>query len=667
MKNNRLYKWCVFVGIGFFALASILYAEEMPLEMPAQPVSAPPPTAFQPLTPQANTEAATPKARLWNLQDADILSVINEVSQETGKNFVVDPRVNGKISLISSKPIKREEVYQVFLSVLGILGYSAIPSGDIIKIVPNMESGEQATAVANLYSPGKGDEVVVRVVPLKNVSATQLIPVLRPLLPQWANISSYSPGNVLILLGRAENLQRLVSIIQEVDEASNNSIQVVPLHYAQATQVASVLSNLQNAARSSGEMPNISIAVDERSNSILLSGSKTMRLRMRVLISQLDAPSVAPAGNTEVVYLRYLEAKTFAPLLGKIAQNMAGKDSGGAPAGAAANSPQSGAKPVNSTLIQAEPNSNAIVITAPPALMKALKAVIAKLDIRPAQVLVEGVIAQVDESDLKSLGIQWGNVTPNGSVQPTVVTDYAQLGAGVVGIIPSTHLQAVLSLLQNESGVDILSTPQVMILDNHKATLEIGQDVPEQTGAYSTTGSTGTVTPFNTIGRKPVTLRLDVTPQINLGSAVRLNIKLKNDTLQNPQNPGLNPIINTSRIENSVIVNSDDILVLGGLMSDSNNENVNKIPILGDLPGVGALFTQKTRSQSKKNLMVFIKPVIVHDSDDAMTITESRYTDIRREQSNFRDELSHIGGKSLEPKLPAWNPASELPKPFETQ
>ena len=672
MKNKQFSKLCWLVGTSFFTLASVLYAEEIPVNLPAIPQASQPADSFQPVNVQAKAEPAKPQTRLWNLQDADILSVINEVSQETGKNFVVDPRVSGKISLISSKPLKHEEVYQVFLSVLGMLGYSAIPSGNVVKIIPNMESGEQATAVANLYSPGKGDEVVVRVVPLKNVSATQLIPVLRPLLPQWANISSYSPGNVLILLGRAENLQRLVSIIQEVDEASNNSIQMIPLHYAQATQVATVLNNLQASARSSGEMPNISIAVDERSNSILLSGSKAMRLRIRVLISQLDAPAASPAGNTEVIYLRYLEAKTFAPLLGKIAQNIAGKDSGSsgvypsASAGATTGAATAESKLMNSTLIQAEPNSNAVIVTAPPALMKALKAVIAKLDIRPAQVLVEGVIAQVDESDLKSLGIQWGSIAPNGSVQPTVVTDFAQLGAGIVGIIPSTQLRAVLSVLQNENGVDILSTPQVMILDNHKATIEIGQDVPEQTGSYATTGQTGTVTPFNTVGRKPVTLRLDVTPQINLGSSVRLNIKLKNDTLQNPQNPGLNPIINTSRIENSVIVNSDDILVLGGLMSDSNNENINKVPILGDLPGVGALFTQKTRSQSKKNLMVFIKPVIVHGSDDAMVITESRYNGIRREQSNFRDELSNIGGKALEPKLPAWDPSRELPKPFET-
>ena len=188
-------------------------------------------------------------SRIWNLQDADILSVINEVSQETGKNFVVDPRVSGKITLVSSKPIRKQEVYQVFLSVLGLLGYSAIPSGSVVKIVPNMESGEQATAVASSTFPGRGDEVVVRVIPLENVSATQLIPVLRPLLPQWSNVSSYPPGNVLILLGRASNLERIMTIIQDVDKAATNGIQIIPLRHASASQIAAVLNNLQTASR----------------------------------------------------------------------------------------------------------------------------------------------------------------------------------------------------------------------------------------------------------------------------------------------------------------------------------------------------------------------------------------------------------------------------------
>ena len=628
------------------------------------------------------TEAPKPSNRIWNLQDADILSVINEVSQETGKNFVVDPRVNGKITLVSSKPLQKNEVYQVFLSVLGLLGYSAIPSGNVVKIVPNMESGEQATAVASNQSPGKGDEIVVRVFPLQNVSATQLVPVLRPLLPQWSNVSSYAPGNVLIVLGRASNLERILSIIQDVDKASSSGIQIIPLHHASAQQVATVLNNLQTASRASGEQSSISIAVDERSNSLLLSGPKVMRLRMRVLISQLDSASAAPSGNTQVVYLRYLEAKTLAPLLGRIAQNILGKENGAhydvnttvtssTSSTASSNAATAGAKEVvasNTTNIQAEINTNAIIITAPPALMSALKSIIAKLDIRPAQVLVEAIIAEIDENDLTSLGIQWGSVTPTGSVAAGATgqfpTSFPQFGAGVVGIIPYVKIQSILSVLRNQNGVNILSTPQIVVLDNQKATIEIGQMVPTQIGSYATTNTTATVTPFNTTDYKNVTLKLDVTPQINLGSSVRLTIALKNDTLQNPQNPGATPLINTSKITNKVLINSDDVLVLGGLISNTSNENINKVPILGSMPVIGPLFQQKTSSQQKKNLMVFIKPIIMKNGDEASTITEMKYGVVRSAQANFRDELRDIGDSTLNNRLPPWKNTKDLPTPF---
>src|SRR3990167_6217206 len=396
----------------------------------------------EPVDSSIATEHAKPTARLWNLQEADILSVINEVSLETGKNFVVDPRVTGKISLISSKPIKPNEVYDLFLSVLELLGYSAIPSGDIVKIIPNMESSEFATRIATAKSPGKGDEVVVRVIPLENISATQLIPIIRPMLPQWSNVSAYTPGNVLILLGRAANLERIVGIIHSVDKSSSSEIDIIPLHQAAAAQISSVLTNLQNAARASGEIPQVSIGADLRSNSILLSGNKAARLRMRMLVTQLDAPSTGAQGNTQVVYLRYLQAKTFAPVLGKIAQNIAGKDS------SVANAPNTTGSKTSATqlqmLIQPEPNTNALIITAPPALMTALNTVVRKLDIRPAQVLVEAIIVEVSESDLNDLGIQWGtHILPdaNASKNNESAGGFPPVGLGRFGLIPSVQLK----------------------------------------------------------------------------------------------------------------------------------------------------------------------------------------------------------------------------------
>lgn len=623
-----------------------------------------------PIEPPATKPAPSSQARLWNLQDADILSVINQVSLETGKNFAVDPRVSGKISLVSSKPIKPNEVYDVFLSILSLLGYSAIPSGDVVKIVPNMESSEYATRIASCRIPGKGDEVVVRVFPLDNVSANQLIPVIRPLLPQWSSITAYTPGNVLILVGRAANLQRIAKIIADVDCASNNTIELIPLHQASAMQVANVLNNLQNAAKANGEVSTVSIAPDERSNSILLSGNKASRLRMRFLIEQLDTPSCGNQGNTEVIYLKYLQAKNFAPILGKIATNIIGRASErelSVSVSSNTQSIQTASKnqiAENLTTIQAEPSTNSLIITAPPTLMVALRSIVAKLDIRPAQVLVESIIVELDQTDLKSLGIQWGGLVGKNSLASDG-PGFNPFGQGVIGIIPGQQLAAVLNILQTNNDVNILSTPSVVVLDNHKALLDVGQDVPVQTGSYATTGSSSTVTPFTTTGYKKVTLALEVTPQINLGNSVRLTVKLKNDTLQNPQNPGATPLINTSQINNSVIVNSCDILVLGGLYSNSLTDALQKVPIFGDIPVVGNLFRYSTRQLQKKNLVVFLKPIILHNEMENNAVTYTKYENTRNALINWPEDISDPGKQKAENILPLWNNSVVLPTPFE--
>lgn len=626
-------------------------------------------TQVKPTTSAANSESTG--GRLWNLQDADILSVINEVSLETGKNFVIDPRVSGKISLISSKPLKPDQVYDVFLSVLGLLGYSAIPSGNIVKIIPNMESGEHATRVANKVAPGKGDEVVVRVIPLETVSASQIIPTIRPMLPQWSNVSSYTPGNVIILLGRAGNLNRIVDVIHRIDKGANSNIDVVPLHRASASQVATILTNLQTAGRTSSDIPQVSIVADERTNSVLLGGNQYARAHMKMLITQLDTPSSGAQGNTEVIYLKYLKAKDVAPVIGKIAQNMLGKDTGDKDTSATTTTGTTTTKPKaaeNFTNIQAEPSTNSLIITAPPTILSALRSIINKLDIRPAQVLVEAVIVEIDQDDLKNLGIQWGGLVnpPNATTfgaSPSVT--FPPIGAGTWGIIPSTQIRAVLSMLQNKQGINILSTPSIVVLDNHKATLSVGQDIPEQNGTYATTGTSATVTPFNTITRKPVVLKLDVIPQINLSSSVRLSISVSNDTLQNPENPGLNPIINTSKIQNSVIVNSDDILVLGGLISNTLTESTDKVPVLGDVPILGLAFTHNIRKFEKKNLIVFIKPVILRNSEEAEAITNTKYNLIRQTQINQSQDVLSKGNPRAENVLPLWKSNVSLPRPFD--
>lgn len=607
----------------------------------------------------------TDNRRLWNLQDADILSVINEVSLETGKNFIVDPRVNGKITLISSKPIQANEVYHLFLSILELLGYSAIPSGNVVKIIPNSESSELASPVLSRHAQIKGDGVMVRIFPLEHVSANQMIPIIRPFLPQWSNISAYTPGNVLIIFGRGANLDRIQKIIRQIDVPATSDIDVIPLHQTAAAQLAVVLTNLQNASRASGETPQVSIAPDERSNSLLLSGNKAARLRMRSLIYELDVPNANSEGNTEVIYLKYLKAKEFAPIMGKIAQNILGKDL----ANAANNNPMpNGTKAgnPNQTSIQAEPNTNALIVTAPPRIMSALHAIVAKLDIRPAQVHIEAVVVELDQDDLKNLGIQWGTLSHDGDFNAALGSGgFLPLGLGSVGIIPSQQVTAILSLLQNTSGANILSTPSIVVLDNQKASLAVGTQITDQTGSYATSGSATTVTPFNTFNRLNVDLKLDVTPQINLGNSVRLGIVLKNDSLKNPDNPGLNPIINTSEIKNSVIVKSGDILVLGGLMSNNITDSTEKIPFLGDIPVVGLLFQHTSRRLEKKNLMIFIKPTILHSAEESVSITNIKYNIIRNAQIDWPEDLMNEGKQKLQNILPPLHNNVKLPIPFD--
>ncbi|HEX2549898.1 MAG TPA: secretin N-terminal domain-containing protein, partial [Gammaproteobacteria bacterium] len=453
-----------------------------------------------------------------------------------------------------------------------------------------------------------------------------------------------------------------------IDKTSNNDIDIVRLHQTSAAQLATVITNLQNATRATGDTPQVSIAPDERSNSILISGNKAARLRTRLLITELDVPSAGASGNTQVVYLRYLQAKDFAPILGKIAQNIQSKDASMNNLAAISSIPganSTSTKPENTTSIQAEPNTNSIIITAPPRLMTALTSIVSKLDIRPAQVLVESIIVEISQNDTKNLGIQWGSVAKSTSEAAVNTMGFLPLGIGSVGIIPSTQITAILGILQQTAGVNILSTPSVVVLDNQKAVLAVGTQVPDTSGSYATTGSSSTVTPFNTINRLNVELKLEVTPQINLGDSVRLKIILKNDSLQNPNNPGLNPIVNTSSINNSVLVNSDDILVLGGLISNNITSTQEKIPILGDIPLVGLLFQHDSRTLEKKNLMVFIKSSIIHNPEDAGCLTNNKYRQVRNTQINWPEDLTSKGKQKLENILPPWKNNVQLPKPFD--
>ncbi|MDI9818257.1 MULTISPECIES: GspD family T2SS secretin variant LspD [unclassified Legionella] len=675
---------------------------EIKEDLPLTKYTAPPPA---PIVNTATSKKANtpPPKKLWNLRGADVRAVIGEVSRVTGKNFIIDPRVQGKISIVSSTPISDKELYQVFLSMLQISGYAAIPSGDVIKIVPNIDAKTQSPdLLSQLKSRPQGDDMMVAVIPVHYVPSEQLVPVLRPLMPQWSSVSAYTPSNMLILSGRANNIKQMVRIIKQVDSSSANGIDMVPLKHALAMDVANTLKDLIKAQPASGGHSQTMLAADDRSNAILLSGSKTERIRLRLLIAKLDRQS--PYGsnsNTQVVYLHYLRAEDLVPILAGIAQanfsgnvgttigtitrpvldstnpasNLVGTSSATQGLTSTSSSSQAtnpAATPTTTgaatqlegttkptVQIIGEPNTNSIIINAPASLIRILKSVISQLDIRPAQLLIEALVAEIDESDLNSLGIEWGSNQQTG--RPG---DFRPGFAIVNSKTAVDDLQAQIYALANQRKANILSTPSVVVLDNRQAKILVGRQVSVASTSYpNNAGGTAIATPYTTFDRVNVALHLYVRPQITRGNGIQLQIDQGNDTIDPASSLNAdNPVFKISSIVTSVHVESGDIVVLGGLTQDSlGNDNI-RLPILGDIPGVGRLFQHNLQNREKRILMVFIKPCILRSQNDALLVTNDKYRDIRQDQlDSLRAQPYNQRNDDI--LLPSLNQAA-LPKPF---
>lgn len=605
--------------------------------------------------------------RMWNLQDADIRAVIHLISQLTGKNFIVDPRVRGKITVISSKPMPVDELYQVFLSMLQVLNYAAIPSGGAIKIVPAMQAKEYGGTLKTKKYPGLGDEVVARIVPVNNISAARLVPVLRPLMQSWDSISAYDPSNTLILSGTASNVKRLVSIIHSMDQKNSNTIQVVRLKYANAKKLVSVIETLQTSNRRQGKISNVSLAADEENNKILVSGNAANRFKMATLIKKLDTSNTNGNSNTVVITLKYLNAKKLAPILTKIARGRFAEQQKGK--GAASSFGIGGALGSdNGISIQAEEDNNDIIINAPKAMIQNLKHVVRELDIRPKQVLVQAIIVRVDENVVKQLGIQWGTTNPDHGDEEVITATNFPAG---IGFIPNGDLRVLIQALLTQSSTDVLATPSVLVLNNRSATISDGKNVGIINRQYEGTGSTvsnDSTLPFNTFERQDVTLQLKVTPHITPDNTVALKIDQQNNSLEaDSMSSPDNPTIDTSKIKTSVLVNSGDILVLGGLISNDDKSSENKIPILGDIPILGLLFRYKNHAIEKKNLMVFIRPIILRNQMESRHETRDRYNYMRYQEWLKKVGLPLNTGQPLLPAIDETHLVRLPPPPFSTE
>jgi general secretion pathway protein D len=640
-----------------------------------------------PTTAQPGHEVTPDGRHTLNMKDADIEALIATVSEITGRNFIVAPTVQGKVTVISAHPMKPDEIYDVFLSVLRVHGYAAVPSGSMVKIVPEAQAQQDGANVpAAERSP---DAIVTEIVPVKHVTATELVPILRPLMAQGGQLIAHASSNSLVVSDRAGNVERLVGIIRRIDTVSDAEVEVIPLSHANAAELARTLTLLaDDKSAPPGEAQRV--FADTRTNSILLSGPKAGRLKMRALVAHLDTP-IENGGDTQVIYLRYANAKDLVPILQGVAATLTGV----APPTAAKSGEAAGGVASPAT-IQAHEENNALVISAPPAVFRSLASIVRQLDVRRAQVLIEAVIAEVADQTASEIGVQWqlpfkqnangsfrdsviggtnftgtspGNNIINAAQNPLGVGNGFNLGYinGAIRIGNNTIFQlgALVTALQGDGKSNILSTPSVLTLDNQEAEIKVAQEVPFLTGQYTTnalgsqttttngsTTTSGITNPFQTIERKDVGLVLKVTPHINEGDSVRLDLHQEVSNLLPPVQGAVDLVTNKREITTSVLVADNSLLVLGGLIDNQLKDNDQKVPVLGDIPLLGNLFRYRTNSRSKTDLMVFLHPRILRDAATEASVSSEKYNYMRTEQLEHREEGWPITPPAQRPLLP---------------
>lgn len=597
-----------------------------------------------------------------NFNATDINAVISAVSEMTGRNFIVDPRVKGKVTVISHRALKSSEIYQVFLSVLKVHGFAAIPGKNVTKIVPEVNAKQDAISTGTKYVP-LSDEFITQVLEIKNVDAAQLVPILRPLVPQRGHLAAYPGSNVLVISDSAANIRRLKKIIKSIDQATGDEIEVVPLQHASASEVVRIIQQL--ASKDPKKKKNNLIA-DDRTNSILLGGNKASRLRVKALIAHLDTP-VDVGGSTQVVYLRNAVAKDLVPVLTGVSKSVS--KAKGKKAGAAA----------SNISIQADENTNALVITAPPDIFRSLRAVIRRLDIRRAQVLVEAVIAEVGAGSSQEFGIQWAGGSKDkgyasvvnfsiGTGLSSLLSDPPSIGAGLSLLAGnpdgSNPIGALVRALHADGKSNVLSTPSLLTLDNEEAEIVVAENVPFVTGSYSgTEGGSTPGNPFQTIQREDVGLTLRITPQINEGNAIKMKVEQEVSSVTTSAQ-AVDLITSKRSIKTNVVVDDGQMIVLGGLIKEEFREAEQKVPGLGDIPLLGWFFRYSTTEKAKTNLMVFIQPTILKDAAITASYTGDKYNFIRGQQLKLREGGFRLADEEESPLLAENKQFLKLPLPY---
>jgi len=624
----------------------------------------------------ASLAVAQPAQRITpNFKDADITQIAEAVAAATGKNFIIDPRVRAQVTMLSSTPLSPAAFYEAFLSILQVYGFIAVPAGDVVKILPDANARQIPSIDLPDHVSATSDEIVTQVVEVKNVSAAQLVPILRPMIPQYGHLAAYPSSNILIISDRASNVNRMMRIIRRIDQVANQDPEIVPLQNASASEIVRVVNAFyQGAAATEGVA--VKVVADERSNSVLIGGDQAQRLRVRALVAHLDTPLEA-GGDTRVRYLHYANAEKIAPKLKEqitgIAQAAPG--AAGAPGGPA--SPQALAE--RGAMVWADPTNNALVITAPPKIMRAVMDIVDKLDIRRPQVLVEAIIAEVDVDKSAELGINWAafskgdNVPAGAFVSPVGGTSIVDLAGAIqtpanvssallqgttigIGRIAGTgvNFAAMLRAIRGDTNTNVVATPSAVTMDNQEAELKVAQEVPFITGQFTNTaattgGVTGGINPFQTIQRQEVGTILKVTPTISAeGTSVMLKISIESSSIGQKPAGAVDLVTNKRTITTTVLIEDGGVVVLGGLIEDNSVKGEQRVPYLGNIPLIGLLFKTRNATSTKNNLILFIRPKILRDPSQAAFETDLKYNYMMDQQKdlNRREALPLLPGVS---------------------
>jgi general secretion pathway protein D len=685
--------------------------------------------------PQSNITVPDDGAVTLSFSNADIESVASVLAKATGQTILVDPKVKGTINLISNRPLTKAKAIDAFSTALRTSGFALVDVNGVYRVVAEADAKLISNSVTTTKGKQEGDQIITRVFKLNFESANNLLPVLRPLVSPNNTINAYPGNNTIVITDYASNIQRIGQLIESIDAPTSSDVQSIKLHYAIATDMATILSKVLDTASTGGADPSLKtmILAEPRSNSILIRGASAERIRqIRVLVARLDVPT-ANNGNIWVVPLKNAEATKLAvtlraivaadaslsaqvggtpgqpgavnPALNQQPANQQANTAPGASGSSAATSAlTSSSNPTTGGIIQAEPATNSIIITASEPLYRNLRHVIEQLDRRRTQVYIESLIAEVSSTNAEELGIQWQGLVGSGNQNVgfggTNYTNAAgQAGSNIIGLgsnvnnilnpgnpsgvpippAPGLNLglltkfngtygmSALITALATTQGTNILSTPNLITLDNEEARIVVGQNVPIITGSYAQTGSTSTVTPFQTYTRQDVGLTLRVRPQVSDNGIVKMQIYQEVSSIYN-QNFASGIILNKRNIESNVLVDDGQIIVLGGLIEDKYNDGSSGVPFLKDIPIIGALFRSDAKTRTKTNLLVFMRPYILRDKDQSADITNNRLNLVQQTENQFKQAPMLLPKEDLTkmsdiepPLIPPGKPINQTP------